>query len=294
MTSIKPLVLAAIFLITSLEICLAQPDKPDTINSRRLRTVVIGSTVAYTGTMIGLSEIWYSNFDSQPFSFFNDSKEWNQMDKIGHFYSAFQISKVSAGTLKWSGVSKRKADNIAALSSFLMISSIEIFDGRSSGYGASGSDLAANALGSIFYIGQQLIWGETRVHPKLSFHTTYLSRQRPEVLGENLLEKIVKDYNGQTQWLSLDMDKFTAFPKWLNVAVGYGAHDMIYATREANIASGYSPYRQYYLGLDLDLTAINTDSKALKTLLQVLNVIKLPFPAIEFSKKGVKTHPLYF
>lgn len=271
-----------------------QISEQDSINKKRLNTLIIGSSVAYTGTMIGLSEIWYSDFDKQPFTFFNDAKEWLQVDKLGHFYSAFQLSDAGSKALQWSGMNKRKSDKIASLTSFVMISSIEIFDGRSAGYGASATDLLANAIGSSLYLGQQLLWKQTRVQPKFSFHQTYLAKQRPEILGKNFTEELIKDYNGQTYWLSVDMDKFTTFPKWLNLAAGYGAHDMVYATKASNNTNGYFPYRQYYFGVDFDLTAIKTNSKTIKTLLHIVNMIKLPAPALEFSNKGIKAHAFYF
>lgn len=270
----------------------AQP--VDSIDHKKLNRLIIGATAGYTLAMVGLNEIWYSEFDKQSFRFFDDSKEWFQMDKLGHFYGAYQISDVSSRALIKTGMPKRKAQKIGALASFSMISTIEIFDGYSSGYGASVSDLIANAAGASFYLGQQLLWDETRIYPKFSFHTTHLANQRPNVLGSNFPEKLLKDYNGQTYWLSFDMDRFISFPKWLNIAVGHGAHDFIFASKAANLANGFTPYRQYYLSLDFDFTAIHTQSKALKTLIYVVNMIKLPSPTLEFSNNRVKAYAFYF
>ncbi|NJM25235.1 MAG: DUF2279 domain-containing protein, partial [Bacteroidia bacterium] len=58
--------------------------------------------------------------------------------------------------------------------------------------------------------------------------------------------------------------------------------------------NGLSPYRQYYLSLDIDLTAIRTRSKFLKTVIFVANMIKIPSPAVSFSKEGTRWHVLYF
>lgn len=271
-----------------------QVTNPDTLNRKRLKGLIIVSATSYTATMIGLNEIWYSNFDHQPFSFFDDSKEWLQVDKAGHSYSAFQLSQLASHSLQWTGMTKSKSQKIGALTSFAMMSTIEVFDGYSSGYGASASDLVANAIGSSLYLGQHLIWDEIRIQPKFSFHTTHLSNKRSKVLGGNLSEEIFKDYNGQTYWLSVDMDKFVAFPKWLNLAIGYGAHDMIYASENANLSNGYNPYRQLYLSVDLDLSNIKTRSKALKSLLYFVNMIKLPSPTLEFSNGSAKTFAFYF
>ncbi len=266
----------------------------DSISNQRLKTVIITGGILYTGTMIGLNSIWYKQYDKQPFSFFNDWPEWKQMDKLGHFYSSFQLSSISSRAFQWSGVSKKKSDFGGAITSFAIMSSIEILDGFSLGYGASASDWAANALGSGFYLGQNFLWKQVRIYPKYSFHRTDFAKQRPNTLGNGLLEEMIKDYNGQTIWLSVDMDKFMGFPKWLNLAVGYSAENMIYARDAQNIERGINPYRQLYISLDFDLTAIKSRSKVINTLLYFANMIKLPAPAIEITQAKTKAHLIYY
>lgn len=266
----------------------------DQINRKRLNTVIIGGTVAYGVTLYGLHELWYSEGESQPFTFFNDHAEWNQIDKIGHFYSSFYFSYGTSKALQWCSVRKTKADFYGALTGFLIMLPIEIMDGYSASYGASSGDLIANAGGAFFYLGQTLLWNEPRIYPKFSFHTTEYARERPNVLGNTLSSELLKDYNGQTYWLSFDMDKFIPFPKWLNLAVGYGADGMVYANDRSNTAMGYDAYRQYYFALDPDLTAIKTKSKALKTLFFFISMIKIPAPTVEFSERGTTFHLFYF
>ncbi|MEX1238316.1 MAG: DUF2279 domain-containing protein, partial [Cyclobacteriaceae bacterium] len=135
---------------------------------------------------------------------------------------------------------------------------------------------------------------EIRIIPKVSFHRTEFPPLRPRLLGDDLLSEMVKDYNGQTYWLSFDIDKFTPFPRWLNFAFGYGAHEMVYARDDQTEAVGFNPYRQYYLALDFDLTAIKTRSKLVKTLLYVASTIRLPAPALELSSRGSRFYPFYF
>ncbi len=65
-------------------------------------------------------------------------------------------------------------------------------------------------------------------------HQTKWAQQRPETLGKSLQRtNILKDYNGQTIWLSFNIHSFTKdsfLPKWLSLAVGYGGE--IYALRK--------------------------------------------------------------
>lgn len=191
------------------------------VNKKRLTKFVVFSSVAYTGTMIGLSELWYKDSGHQSFRFFNDNAEWKQIDKLGHFYAGFYFSYGTSKALRWSNVPARKSDLIGAATGFLILTPIEIFDGFSDAYGASTGDLMANAAGSVFFLGQSLLWNETRIYPKFSFHQTNYAHLRPNTLGDNFSSELLKDYNGQTYWICADMDKFMKFPKWLNLAVGY-------------------------------------------------------------------------
>lgn len=271
----------------------AQSDS-SSVERKRLNTLIIASAVGYTAGLATLNHVWYKDTERQSFRFFNDNAEWKQLDKAGHFFASFLISDISSRALLSAKVDPKKSDLIGAVSGLLLTLPIEIFDGFSDGYGASVGDAIADAAGPAFFLAQKWGWNEVRVHPKLSFQRTRYPPLRPALLGDNLLSEIVKDYNGQTYWLSFDVDKFAAFPRWLNLAVGYGAHDMVYARDSQNREHGFDPYRQYYLALDFDLTAIRTRSKFIKSLLHVVSAVRLPGPALEMSRKRTKFHPFYF
>jgi hypothetical protein len=264
------------------------------INKKRLNIVRYGALATYSIGMISLNEAWYSQSPRQSFHFFNDAAEWKQMDKVGHVFSTFQLSNTSYKLLTWANSKEKKRALVSAVTGFSILSSIEIFDGFSSSYGASLSDVAANATGSLLFYSQMMGWNEIRIHPKFSFTRSNMASLRPNVLGDGLSQEILKDYNGQTYWLCADMDKFMRFPKWLNLAVGYGAENMKYASDSENQMEGFNPSRQLYLSLDFDLTAIRTKSKFIKGLVYFVNMVKLPAPTLEFSKHGLKGHWIYF
>jgi uncharacterized protein YfiM (DUF2279 family) len=292
--SFRSLAFFLLIVINASSLFAQRTDTTQHLSKKKLNLLIVSSSVAYTGTMIGLNQAWYKNADRQSFHFFNDAREWNQVDKLGHFYSAFQLSSIAAHSLRWTGINKKKSDNIGSASGFAILSSIEVFDGYSAAYGASLSDIAANATGSLFYLGQQKLWNEVRIYPKFSFHTTDFAAQRPSVLGTGFSQQLLKDYNGQTYWLSVDADKFVKFPRWLNLAVGYGTEEMIYANASANHSVNLAPYRQYYLSIDFDLTAIKSKSKFVNALIYFANMIKLPAPTLALSKRGVRAHAFYF
>ncbi|HTE33861.1 MAG TPA: DUF2279 domain-containing protein [Chryseolinea sp.] len=287
--------LLLIFLVVPTSLAFGQRPDSTHLNKQRLAGLIIGSTAAYSIALIGLNELWYKDNPKQSFHTFNDNAEWKQVDKVGHFYSAFYLSYGWASALRWAQVKPAKADLVGSLVGLGMMIPIEILDGYSSAYGMSSGDLLANAGGAAFYLGQTLLWKELRIYPKYSFHQTHYAPKRPNVLGHVLTSEMFKDYNGQTYWLSFDMDKFVRFPKWLNLAVGYGAEGMVYARDSQNVAAGYpTPYRQYYLSIDFDLRAIKSRSKFVNTVIALASMIKLPAPTLDFSEKGVKFHPFYF
>ena len=147
-------------------------------------------------------------------------------------------------------------------------------------------------------VGQELLWEEQRITLKYSFHQTRYADIRPETLGSGFFEQALKDYNGQTYWLSANIWSFAKdsnFPKWLNIAFGYGAEGMLYGENLPTNAIPQNPFRQFYLSFDIDLVKIPTKSKFLKSVFSVINFIKIPAPALEFrSKGGIKFHYLYF
>ena len=276
--------------------------KSDTLNIKRRNAVYITEAATATATLIGLNQLWYANHERSSFHTINDNNEWLQMDKAGHVISSYYIGKMGMNALDWAGESKKNQLVYGATLGFAFLSAVEILDGFSEEWGFSTGDLISNALGTGILIGQELLWEEQRLLLKYSFHTTRFSDIRPELLGENFLEQTLKDYNGQTYWLSANLwsfNKDSKFPKWLNIAFGYGAEGMISGNNDSFMDSTGLPeqkrFRQYYLSFDIDLSKIRTNSKLLKTVFSTFNFIKIPAPTIEFSSasKG-KFHWLYF
>lgn len=271
----------------------------DTLNLSRRNAVIISEVSIGAATLIGLNALWYKDYPRSKFHTINDFDQWLQMDKFGHMFTSYQLGRVGADVLQWSGVSKKNQLIYGATLGFAFLTSVEIFDGFSKEWGFSWSDIGANALGTGLFIGQELLWDEQRIQLKYSFHRTKYAQLRPDKLGNNFLEEVLKDYNGQTYWLSANISSFfkeSKLPKWFNIAFGYGAQGMLSGLNEPvdNLFTNQDRFRQYFLSFDVNLSKINTKSKVLKTIFSVLNVIKVPLPTIEFnSKKEVVFHLFY-
>ena len=267
---------------------------------------LIGSSlgISYGASMTGLYSLWYKDYPMGNFHLFDDNEEWLQVDKVGHFASAYYLGKWGIDLFRWTGMERKKAILIGGSTGWVFLTTIELFDGFSDQWGFSVGDMAANTAGTALSIGQELLWDEQRLKLKFSFHQSDFAQYRPDQLGESFTENIFKDYNGQTYWISANIASFlkkeTGFPKWLNLAFGYGAEGMTGARNniislKAGDTTIFPRYRQYYLSPDIDLTRIPTRNKTLKTIFGVIGFLKVPAPALEFNGKGkVKMNWLYF
>ncbi len=276
----------------------------DSVKRYRKRRIVVGSAAisGYSASMLVLNQIWYSKYERTSFRFFDDSKEWLQYDKIGHSFSGFWLSYGLTEGYKYLGMKPKRAAWVGMASGFLAMLPIEIMDGYSAGYGASKQDLYFNAIGSSFSGLQMLLWDEVRIIPKVSFwpsrYPNYRYNNAQPELGDNLMEQFIKDYNGQTIWLSFDVYSFTKtkhnWLKYTNLSVGYGIDGMIRPFEDYNRSVGLDPTRQFYFAVDLDLSHIKTKSRFLNFMLKASRFVRFPAPAIEWNLgRGIVFKPIF-
>ncbi|MEM7038207.1 MAG: DUF2279 domain-containing protein, partial [Bacteroidota bacterium] len=276
---------------------------PDTTLNKKRAYTVLGVTLGgYALAYGGLYYTWYRDFPLTDFHWFDDWHEWQQVDKMGHAYGGYQGGRGLIGLLKWSGMNRKKAAIWGGLLGGLTLHPLELLDGFAEKWGASWGDMLTNQMGGALATMNELLWSEQRIQMKISYHPTGYAKFRPEVLGDNTT-RYLKDYNGHTTWLSFRVHSWLnqetkfgqKYPRWLNVAFGYGANHLMggYGT-ELTDAIREREYRQYYLALDVDLSNIRTKSGALNLILDILNFIHLPSPTFEFNgKHGFRWHWLY-
>jgi len=269
-------------------------------NKKRVRLITAANIVGYGATMVGLYYAWYKDYPQTNFHVFNDIAEWKGIDKIGHVYSAYAASKASMELWRWTGINRKKRIWLGGLSGAVYQTIIETLDGFSSQWGWSWGDFGANVLGSGMVISQELAWDEQRIQLKWSFHRKHysdpaLAQRSNDIFGKSTAERILKDYNGQTYWLSTNLKSFfphSKIPAWLQVSVGTGIEG-VFGARENTATDKFGNVifdrqdikrvRQWYLAPDIDLTKIKTKKKGVRFLLNTLNILKFPAPSIEYS-----------
>jgi len=273
----------------------------DTVNNPRVIGASIGIGTVWAGSMTALWQLWYANSETGKIHSFDDSKNWLQMDKAGHFYTAYQINRLTTDLYDWSGISEKNAVWIGTGISLGYQTTLEVFDGFSNEWGFSWSDMTANTIGTFSYTAQQLIWKEQRIIPKFSYHPTEFNSIRPNILGETELQSILKDYNGQTYWLSFSIGSFfpkSKIPEWACLSLGYSVNNKLVGDQSnyLDVATGnyYQEERQFLLSLDIDFSKLPIKKPWLKSIVNQFNYLKIPFPAIMFKNGKVFGEAIYF
>ena len=271
---------------------------PSSINTKKLLIVAGANAAFYTGSFIALNKAWYDDYDKTNFHLFNDNPEWNQMDKAGHVWSTYQVSRLSKEMWQWTGLGNNTSAILGGVSGMVYQSIIEIQDAYSAEWGFSWGDVGANVAGAGLFVIQELAGKDQRLSVKMSYwpakYADDLVGRRNQLFGNSVAERILKDYNSQTYWLSANISSYfpdAKLPAWLNIAFGYGAGGM-YGGRsntwidKDGIAHNYTNVRRlrkFYLSPDIDLTRIRTRSKALKKVFFILNMVKIPAPALSVA-----------
>ena len=296
------LILLSLLCITKPLFCQHDTLNAPRTNASRILLVSAGNAAFYTGSFIALNKAWYSEYERTRFHFFDDNPEWNQVDKAGHVWSTYHVSRLSAGLWKWTGMNNTSAAVAGGLSGMVYQSIIELQDAYSAAWGFSWGDVGANVVGAGLFVLQDIKWKEQKIQVKMGYHPynypSPLKSRRNELFGSSSVERVLKDYNSQTYWISGNLSALThneRIPSWLNVAVGYSARGMYggrtnYWTDDEGSIFDYRNTRrsrQFYLAPDIDLSRLRVKSKVLKSVLSVVNSLRIPLPALEIGDEGV-------
>jgi uncharacterized protein YfiM (DUF2279 family) len=279
---------------------LATPE-PEGINRGRLIGVAVSTAAFYTITLLLLKKQWYKK--SVPFHSFNDNREWLQMDKLGHATTAYLMSRGGYELFRWTGVNDQTATLTGGLMALLFQSTIEVYDGYSEGWGFSKGDMLANIAGTALFMGQQYGFGEQKVNLKYGWRKSIYAQYRPNILGEKTGIQLLKDYNAQQYWLSVNLASVLPvgpdFPRWLNLGIGYSASGMTGGHENPVLFDStgrelkFQRYRQFYLSPDADFSRIRTLDPSIQRFLGTAQFFKIAAPSLEWNRlKGFRAHGL--
>jgi len=220
----------------------------------------------------------YHKFNFQYEGFLNDYAYG--VDKCGHFYISYLYFNVVLNTMKWGGYSDKISTRTAIFIPFLWALTIEIADGYTK-YAFSPDDLFANSLGITYGLLQTKYPYLQNFHVKWSYFPTDVDKWMRNDLS------FTADYDGHFYWLSCNTHELLPsackkyWPKFLNLAVGYGALNVSHGSTAPKI-------RKFAIGLDYNLAAIPIKGNTTRVIIHMLDYLKFPAPAFRKvqAKKG--------
>ena len=263
------------------------------------KTVPLGTIAFGSMSFLALNEMWYKDYPRSSFHFFNDGNEWLQMDKVGHAFSTYQLNQFFFNQYQRTGYDMKRSLRNATISSLSYMTTIEILDGFSTDWGFSTIDFCANLSGSLLHLIQQKKWSEQKIQMKFSYHETPFAKYNPSQLGDNFQQRVFKDYNGQTYWLSFNstllFNKNNTFRDVLSLSIGYSASEMTNAKTNNFIVNNFQGHREFLFSFDADLNRVKWKRKGLKKVMRIFNVIKVPLPTMKIRENGnISFHLFYF
>ncbi|CCG98914.1 hypothetical protein FAES_0903 [Fibrella aestuarina BUZ 2] len=275
------------------------------IRQGRFIGVMVGTAAFYTITLILLKKQWYKK--KQPFHTFNDNAEWLQMDKVGHMATAYCMSRGGYELMRWSGVDERASILTGGLLALLFQTTLEVYDGHAEGWGFSKGDMVANVAGTALFMGQQFGTGQQVVSMKYGFRKTIYPPFRPNLLGKTTGQQMLKDYNGQQYWLSVNLASVLpvgpSFPRWLNLDLGYSGSGMTGGHENPPMVDAdgkpikFERFRQFFLSPDVDLSRINQPDPLQplpwQRFVGTVQFFKIAAPSLEYNRVNkLRFHPL--
>jgi hypothetical protein len=266
--------------------------KPSKLWIFNRKTLALGGTLAFSIPIVMLEYQWWwrSDFKSHKHSFVVNNEGWFEdyslgVDKCGHFYTSYLYFRTFYDLMKWADYSETTSLITAFTVPAAHAISIELCDGFSK-YGFSFYDLTANFVGMGYAFAQIEVPYLQNFNFKWSYYKTPVG-----IIGDD--RGVAADYTGHTYWLSIDMKNVLPeaaaqyWPKYLNLAVGYGASNVTIGEdlRQAK--------HKFAFALDYNLSAIPIAEDTWAMLVRFADKFHYPAPGIKtYDGEKVQAKPL--
>lgn len=246
---------------------------------------IIGGLAVQQAASFYLEYKWWWENNYHPFVMRSDGGFNNYslgVDKVGHLYLSYMYSNMLYELMQWGDFKENTSEWVSVLLPFAWALSIEIGDGFSS-YEFSKPDLLANSIGIAYAFAQRKVPVLKNFNIKFSYF--------PSAFHLNNGFKgwsLTSDYDGHIYWLTADMHGVLPttykkyWPKYLNLGVGYGIDNFTAIAK--NASNDPTMYREFFIGLDYNLSRIPLKGKTAKTIQRIADHIHLPAPGMK--KRG--------
>jgi len=252
------------------------------------RVALIGGVTLGTVIPVHLYQqsAWWQG-QRAPFRFENDWKYALNVDKVGHMYAGYILSRTFGYMLRWSGLSEHSSTFYGSVFGLSYQMYVEVEDGFHRDYGFSPGDAFSNMVGATIPLAQSTF----PVLKNFAFKYSYWpSSKYLDELHAGQARAFLDDYQGTTVWLAVDPHFFIGngaarvVPPWLGLAIGMAARDLDLNGNGRRI---------YSLALDYNLSKIDTDSDLLQAIFTLIDYIHLPAPGIQFEGNHIRVGVFY-
>jgi len=288
LTSVRHTGIAALLILASLLRPCRDAHAQDTSDVKPLRLAIVSGVTL--GTIVGVhiyqQNAWWQG-PRAPFRFENDWVYALNVDKLGHMYAGYFLSRMFKYTLSWTGFSEHTSTFFGSVLGFSYQMYVEVEDGFHRVYGFSPGDAFFNMIGATIPLAQWTFPVLRNFSLKYSY---WPSQEYKAELREGQAKTFLDDYEGTTVYLGVDphfmMGKSLsdAVPAWLGVAFGIGAR---------NLDESGGGDRQFTIALDYNFSRIETESDFLRTIFTLLDFFHLPAPGIRFEGNRVYVGVFY-
>ena len=216
-----------------------------------------------------------------PFRFENDWVYALNVDKLGHMYAGYLLSRVFRYSLEWSGFSEHTSTFYGSVLGLSYQMYVEVEDGFHRVYGFSPGDAFFNMVGAAIPLAQ---WTFPLLRNFTLKYSYWPSPGYRNELKAGQGKAFLDDYQGTTVYLAVDPHFMLgsrlrdALPPWLGLAFGVGARDL-------NESGGGR--RQATIALDYNFSRIETGSDFLHAFFTLVDFYHLPAPGIRLDGKRV-------
>jgi hypothetical protein len=252
----------------------------DRANINTQRALIMG-TIVVAGTYVLHQKQNVAWWDGKERSFYikEDGDYALYADKCGHFMGGYFLSYFARESFVYTGLSWDSSILFGSLFGLAVQSYVEVKDGFAENTGFSPSDFAADLGGVVFFYAQHRSKFLQNFSPKWQYTPPDWISVPPKARTHVFID----NYNATTAWLSIHVknlvwgNKTSFWPKWLNIAVGYGISG--YYTQEK--------YGRYVIGIDFNIIELLPDGPPIwNWIKQSLNCVKIPAPAFEVTRHG--------
>jgi hypothetical protein len=254
----------------------------DTSDVKPVRLTIVSAVTL--GTVIPVhiyqQNAWWQG-PRAPFRFENDWVYALNVDKLGHMYAGYLLSRMFKYSLEWSGFSEHTSTFYGSVLGLSYQMYVEVEDGFHRVYGFSPGDAFFNIMGATIPLAQ---WTFPVLRNFTLKYSYWPSTGYRDELKAGQAKAFLDDYQGTTVWLAVDPhfmmgEKLSsAVPPWLGLAFGVGARDL-------NESGGGR--RQATLALDFNFSKIETESSVLHAVFTLVDFVHLPAPGIRLDGNRV-------